>query len=217
MRSCLDCLEVINSPTLFSCSESHLGGALLFEPIAAACVCLHAWFLWTKKSGGTGSGRLEEVNQCRQKKPLMVLPGFSSAPVRPETIAQLSTVLATPQGSPGTSIMHTACQCLLYSTLPQPGWTPTVPLLGRIPSWHFSDKMLSRDSINWDGSICASRGCWSLLYLCVWALLWRGTVFWKMQNISLYHSDIKMTAHAPSYLLVVSGHVSHKCWTVVHG
>lgn len=135
-----------------------------------------------QKSRRAGSWGLEEGNQSRQKKPMKVLPAFSSVPARPETIAQLSTMLAALQGSQGTSIMHTVCQCFLYSTLPQPGWTPAVPLLGWIPGWHFSAELLSRDSINWDGSICASRGWWSLLYPGVWARLSRGTIFWKMQN-----------------------------------
>lgn len=151
-----------------------------------------------QKSSRTGSWWLEEVNQCKQRKPLMGLPAFLSVPARPETITQLSIVLAAPQGSQGTSIMHTACQCLLNSTLPQPGWTPDASLLSRIPSWHFSDEMLSRDSINWDGSICASRGCRSLLYPCIWIHLSGGTIFWKMQNIALNHRDTQMIALAPS-------------------
>lgn len=126
------------------------------------CVCMPDSY--GQNSSRAGSWGLEEVNQCRQKNPLMVLPVFSSLPTRPETIAHLSTMLATPQGSQGTSIMHTACHCLLYSTLSQTGWTPAVHLLSWIPSWHFSAEMISRDSINLDGSICASRGCWSLLY-----------------------------------------------------
>lgn len=161
-----------------------------------------------KKSSRTGSWGLEEVNQCKQKKPLMVLPAFSSVPTRTETIAQLSTVLAAPQGSQGTSIIHTACQCLLYSTLPLSGWTPVFPLLSPIPSWHFSAEMLSRDSINWDWSICASRGCWSLLYSGVWAHLSRGCI---VLYIHKYGSSCSY------YMLVISGYVYPKCRTVFHG